>query len=82
MGSLSEKARDPVCGMSVDPGSTEYVSGYQGNDFYFCAEACLKAFEKNPGMYLKGKQIKQKGFWGRYLDRLNRGTEGKALKCH
>lgn len=82
MESLSDKIHDPVCGMSVDPDMTEYVSRYQGNDFHFCAEACLKAFEKNPDTYLKGKQMKRKGFWKRYLDRLNRRTEGKALKCH
>ena len=71
---------DPVCGMSVVPGDTKLVSIYNGNSYWFCAKACRNAFESNPEKYLKPK--KRKGIWGRYLDRLNRATEGKCIKCH
>jgi YHS domain-containing protein len=79
---LSEKILDPVCGMSVDRDKTQFVSESQGKPYYFCAEACLKAFEKEPGKYLECAVPKRKGFWRRYLDRLNKSTDGKAMKCH
>lgn len=82
MKSLLEKNLDPVCGMSMDPDKSDFVSEYQGNHYYFCDEACLSAFEKDPGTYLRNKGTKRKGFWGRYLDRLNKSTDGKAMKCH
>jgi len=73
---------DPVCGMNVPPGKTALVSVYEGNSYYFCAEDCREAFEENPEDYLTSKAAKRKGFWGRYLDRLNRTTNGKKLTCH
>ncbi|MBW1999654.1 MAG: YHS domain-containing protein [Deltaproteobacteria bacterium] len=73
---------DPVCGMIVAPGTTRLVSNYQGHSYWFCSEACRGAFEANPNKYLNSKTPKRKGLWGRYLERLNRATSGKPLKCH
>jgi YHS domain-containing protein len=73
---------DPVCGMEVDPGSTRLVANFQGHSYWFCNEACLNSFETNPKKYLEPKPTKRKGIWGRYLERLNRATNGKPLKCH
>ena len=73
---------DPVCGMKIPPGNPAFVACYQGRSYYFCAEGCLQAFETNPGNYLEGKRSKQKGIWGRYLDRLNKATGGKPQQCH
>jgi len=73
---------DPVCGMEVDPGSTSLVANFKGHSYWFCNEACRKTFEMNPSKFLKPKSTKRKGIWGRYLDRLNRSTDGKPLKCH
>ena len=70
---------DPVCGMKVAAEKTNYVSAYGSSNYHFCAECCLKAFEANPEKYLKPKK---KGFWTRYLERLNKTTEGKPMKCH
>lgn len=73
---------DPVCGMTVAPGTTRLVSNYQGHSYWFCSEGCRGSFETNPTKYLKTKSPKRKGIWGRYLERLNRATNGKPLKCH
>jgi len=44
--------RDPVCGMSVDPESTKYVSEHRGETYYFCCAGCKKMFDKKPDLYL------------------------------
>ena len=80
---------DPVCGMEVDPGRTRLVAIYQGHSYWFCAEACRKAFEANPKKYLAPKSAKvmgPKGWWGRYLERMaksNRELFGDSRpQCH
>jgi YHS domain-containing protein len=73
---------DPVCGMRVDPCKTELISVYEEKHFYFCAEGCRKAFEKSPEKYISANPSRRKGWWGRYLARLNKATDGKAIKCH
>ena len=70
---------DPVCGMSVEPTTAAIKSDHQGRTFYFCAEACRRAFEADPGKFAKPRK---KGLWGRYMDRLQKATGGKAMKCH
>ncbi len=51
-------ARDPVCGMAVDPATTKYRSEYQGKTYVFCSLMCLKAFEDDPRHYLtKGREV-------------------------
>ena len=44
---------DPVCGMSVEPGSTPYKTLYKGKIYYFCSPQCKKAFQENPEYYLE-----------------------------
>ncbi len=73
---------DPVCGMDVALGKTPFVSHYKGKGYYFCAEACRKTFEKDPNKYLGCSTTRRKGFWARYLDRLNKTTGGKSMSCH
>ena len=73
---------DPVCGMEVDPCKTKLNADYEDKKFYFCAEGCRKAFERNPAKFKNSTSAKKKGMWGRYLDRLNKSTDGKAMKCH
>ena len=73
-GTLAEKqseiTTDPVCGMSVVPGETKLVSLYNGHSYWFCAEHCREAFEKNPEKYLGRKTAKPKSWLGRYLARM------------
>lgn len=73
---------DPVCGMTVEPKKSTILSTVQGQTYWFCAEGCRRAFEENPAKYLKSRCAKRKGWWGRYVDRLERATGGQAMKCH
>jgi len=73
---------DPVCGMQVDPCKTELTADYKDTRFYFCAQGCQEAFEKEPEKYQDPKPGQKKGWWNRYLSRLNKATDGKAMKCH
>lgn len=45
-------AKDPVCGMDVDPATAAGKSEYQGQTYYFCAPGCKKAFDKEPEKYV------------------------------
>lgn len=46
-------AKDPVCGMQVDPERAAYRSDYQGKTYYFCCAGCKSKFDRNPGQYLQ-----------------------------
>ncbi len=73
---------DPVCGMTVIPGAKDISSCVDGNKYYFCADGCRQSFEKNPQKFINLKIKKKKGVWGRYLERLEKASGGKAMKCH
>ncbi len=45
-------AKDPVCGMDVEPAKAA-TSSYQGMTYYFCAQACKEAFDKEPAKYVE-----------------------------
>lgn len=47
-----EMAKDPVCGMDVDPASAAGSSEYKGKTYYFCAPGCKKTFDEEPERYL------------------------------
>ena len=49
---VNQGTRDPVCGMSVDPGTAKYRSEYEGNAFCFCCAGCKQAFDREPSRYL------------------------------
>lgn len=70
---------DPVCGMDVQPATAAATTCYNGIQIYFCAEGCRKAFESDPQRYTLSQR---KGFWRRYLDRLNKATGGRPPACH
>ena len=78
----AQKGIDPVCGMAVIAGRAKIVTIIKGQTYYFCAGDCRKAFEKNPQKFLDPKPQKRRGIWGRYMDRLQKATGGKAQKCH
>src|SRR5262245_44148584 len=52
---LSTKAKDPVCGMTVDPATAAGHFQYQGKTYHFCSPHCLHAFKANPGKFLTGQ---------------------------
>ena len=74
-------AVDPVCKMNVDE-KTVATSMYKGKKYYFCAESCRKSFVENPKKFLVPECDKPKGWWGRYMTKLNKATGGKPMKCH
>ena len=51
-GNQSAPAKDPVCGMSVDPATAAATSEYNGTTYYFCNPGCAAKFEQNPTQYL------------------------------
>lgn len=45
-------AKDPVCGMTVDPHTTKHRAEHGGHPFYFCSNGCRTKFEVEPDRYL------------------------------
>ena len=49
-------ARDPVCGMTVNPQTSKHRFAYRGETFHFCSAGCRAKFAADPAKYLdKGK---------------------------
>ena len=44
---------DPVCGMTVDPLTSQLRVTNGGRDYWFCGAGCKAEFEKNPERYLR-----------------------------
>jgi Cu+-exporting ATPase len=45
-------ARDPVCGMSVDPATARHKAAHAGATYYFCSAGCRGKFVAEPEKYL------------------------------
>ena len=45
-------ARDPVCGMNVNPASAKYVHEHARKKYYFCSAGCAEKFKAQPQRYL------------------------------
>jgi YHS domain-containing protein len=50
-------AKDPVCGMDVDPQQSAGTSEYKGQTYYFCSPGCKRQFDRNPERYIR-EQVK------------------------
>lgn len=50
--SAANVAKDPVCGMSVDPATAAATREYGGVTYYFCNPGCADKFAQNPAAYL------------------------------
>jgi YHS domain-containing protein len=76
-------AIDPVCGLQVDPAKTNLSEVVRGHTYYFCTEKCHNEFNKDSTKYLDILNIikKRKNWWGRYLGRVQKATNGKPPKC-
>lgn len=44
-------AKDPVCGMDVDPVATEHRAEHEGDTFHFCSAGCREKFVTAPEHY-------------------------------
>jgi Cu+-exporting ATPase len=49
---MGEAARDPVCGMSVDPARTPHHDVRNGVTYHFCGARCVERFRADPGRFL------------------------------
>jgi P-type Cu+ transporter len=49
----ARSARDPVCGMVVDPGTAKHRAEHGGQTYYFCCNACNAKFLADPARFLK-----------------------------
>ena len=45
-------AKDPVCGMTVDPATAKHRAEHAGAIYYFCCAGCRTKFEANPQQYV------------------------------
>jgi len=45
-------ARDPVCGMNVNPATAKHVHEHYGKKYYFCCAGCVEKFKANQQGYL------------------------------
>src|SRR5207237_2895423 len=46
------QAKDPVCGMTVDPQNAAGVYEYKGQTYFFCSVGCREKFKADPERFL------------------------------
>ncbi|MDI4666810.1 heavy metal translocating P-type ATPase [Xanthobacter autotrophicus] len=46
--------KDPVCGMSVEPGRAKYSARHDKKPYFFCSSSCETKFKADPGRYVEG----------------------------
>jgi Cu+-exporting ATPase len=51
-GPVTGTAKDPVCGMTVDPQKTQHRTTYAGAGYFFCSNGCRTKFEADPARWL------------------------------
>ena len=52
MGLFSSKAKDPVCGMKVEPGKAAGGSAeHAGKTYHFCSTGCRAKFVAEPARF-------------------------------
>lgn len=56
MAGATKLARDPVCGMAVDPAKAAATRTYEGQTFTFCSPGCAKTFDGDPHRYGRPKE--------------------------
>jgi Cu+-exporting ATPase len=54
---------DLVCGMIVDEKTAPAKASYHETEYYFCADYCKEAFEKEPQRFIEGSKT-----WGEAVD--------------
>jgi Cu+-exporting ATPase len=52
----SHQVTDPVCGMTVDPATTDHAADHDGQQFYFCSAGCKDTFVANPAQYTRQQE--------------------------
>ncbi len=77
--------RDPVCGMTVNPETTEHRSEHGGKTYYFCCGGCRSKFEADPGRYFGEKPAAKPAEGGTYTCPMHpdvkQGGPGDCPQC-
>ena len=50
-------AKDPICGMEIDPQSAFAKRQHVGQTFYFCSQSCVDQFDTDPPRYAMAGSI-------------------------
>src|SRR5437588_6964132 len=50
--SREHQAKDPVCGMTVDPRNAAGFYEYKGQTYFFCSTGCREKFKADPERFL------------------------------
>jgi Cu+-exporting ATPase len=53
----TDKARDPVCGMTVDPATAKHRRQHDGQTYSFCCQGCAEKFQADPKKYLTPEPV-------------------------
>lgn len=69
------KAKDPVCGMDVDPDTAAGSYEHDGRAYFFCSESCLNRFRQAPESFV-GKGAEPEG-----AKQIERATETDLYTC-
>jgi YHS domain-containing protein len=77
-----KKSKDPVCGRRVDPAAHNLSTVFEQQAYYFCSRGCLDRFNQDRERFVRGSRRGLKGIWSRYLDRVQKATDGKPPCCH
>ncbi len=48
---ITSSAKDPVCWMTINEKEAQFISEYEGINFYFCSAGCKRSFDKVPHKY-------------------------------
>ena len=51
----TRSAKDPVCGMTVDPARAKHQLEHEGETVFFCSAGCLAKFRADPARYTQEK---------------------------
>ena len=70
----ARQVTDPVCGMVVDPATTEHAAVHDGEQFYFCSAGCKDRFLAAPDAYTH--QPDEQDHAGRDTQRAHHGHHG------
>ena len=55
--SAAVKAKDPVCGMDVDPATARFKANHHRKDYFFCSAGCLAKFQAAAEEVLSAKPV-------------------------
>ncbi len=79
---INRKKTDPVCGKKIDPDRTEHMAVSSAHSYYFCSQRCLERFHQDSERFTRAAHRGLKGIWSRYIDRVQKATDGKPPCCH